>query len=137
MFQQLILIGHLGNDPELRYTPSGQPYAGFRLAVNRRWTGDNGQPMEKTTWFNVTTWRRQAELSSQYLNKGRRVMIIGEVESARPYTDREGNQRASIDVTAREIRFIENRNNEQEVGVESHTNGAPEIVGAEQGDIPF
>jgi single-strand DNA-binding protein len=137
MFQQLILIGNLGNSPELRYTPTGQAYASFRLAVNRRWTGENGQPMEKTTWFNITAWQRQAELSSQYLDKGRRVMVIGEIEGARPYTDRDGNQRASIDVRAREIRFMDGRNTGQEASVEEQANGIPEAIGAEQGDIPF
>lgn len=137
MFQQSILIGNLGNTPEMRYTPSGVPFTNFRLAVNRRWTGENGQPMEKTTWFNITTWRRQAELASQYLEKGSRVLIIGEIEGARPYTDREGAQRASIDVTGHEIRFMDSRR-EEHGGDAVALNGTPELANAGEGEkIPF
>ena len=109
MFQQVVLIGYLGNDPEMRFTASGDAVTHFRLAVNRRWTRDDGQMQEKTNWFNVTLWRRQAEIANQYLSKGKRVLVIGEIDGARPYTDREGNQRASIDVQVRELRFMDSR----------------------------
>lgn len=136
MFQQLILIGYLGNKPEMRYTPAGLPVSNFRMAVSRRWTGENGQPVEKTTWFNVTAWQRLAEFASQYLEKGSRVMVIGVVEGARPYTDREGVQRASIDVTANEIRFMESKRDEQ--GHTPTSTGDGEPAGGKEGeDIPF
>lgn len=109
MYQQLMLIGNLGSDPEMRYTASGIPVTNFNLAVSKRWTNPEGQAQEKTTWFRVSLWRRQAEIASQYLAKGHRVMIIGEVDSARPWTDRDGNLRASIEVTASELRLLENR----------------------------
>ena len=109
MYQQLMLIGNLGSDPEMRYTASGVPVTNFRLAVNRRWTNTEGQAQEKTTWFNVSLWRRQAEIASQYLAKGHRVLIIGEVDSARPWTDRDGNLRATIEVTGNELKLMENR----------------------------
>ncbi len=106
MYQQIILVGNLGQDPEMRYTPSGVPVTSFSLAVNRVWTGQDGQRQEKTTWFRVTAWQREAELASQYLSKGRQVLVIGEMEEARPWTDRDGNRRASLEVRARTIRFI-------------------------------
>src|SRR5690348_11690183 len=109
MYQQIMLIGNLGNDPEMRYTPSGVPVASFSLAVNRTWTGQDGQRQDKTTWFRVTTWRKQAEIVSQYLTKGSKVMVIGEIEEARPYTDRDGNQRASLEVTAQTVKFLSGR----------------------------
>jgi len=109
MYQQIMLIGNLGNDPEMRYTPSGVPVASFSLAVNRTWTGQDGQRQDKTTWFRVTTWRKQAEIVSQYLTKGSKVMIVGEIEEARPYTDRDGNQRASLEVTAQTVKFLSGR----------------------------
>jgi single-strand DNA-binding protein len=137
MFQQLILIGNLGNAPEMRYTPAGIPFAQFRLAVNRRWTGENGQPVEKTTWFNLTAWRKQAELASQYLDKGRKVMVIGEVEGARPYTDREGVQRASIDVTVNEIRFIDSRRDEAGSSNPAASGTSLPEAAKEGEDIPF
>lgn len=109
MFQQITIVGNLGQDPEMRYTPSGVPVTTFSVATNRRWTGQDGQTQEKTVWFRVTAWRRDAELASQYLSKGRQVLVIGEMEEARPWTDRDGNTRASLEVTARTIRFIGGR----------------------------
>lgn len=114
MYQHVVLIGNLGSDPEMRYTPTGVPVTNFSLAVNRRWTSQDGQPQEKTNWFQVTTWRRQAELVNQYLAKGRRIMISGEIDGARPWMDRDGNQRATIEITARDIKFLDNRSPEAE-----------------------
>ena len=110
MYQQITLVGNLGNDPEMRYTPNGVPVATFSLAVSRSWNNQDGQRQEKTTWFRVTAWNRDAEVASQYLSKGRQVLIVGEVEESRAFTDRDGNPRASLEVTARLIRFIGSRN---------------------------
>lgn len=106
MYQQLMLIGNLGNDPEMRYTPSGVPVASFNLAVSRSWTGQDGQRQDKTTWFRVSVWNKQAEIVTQYLAKGHRVLVLGEVEEARVYTDRDGNPRASLEVKAQTVRFL-------------------------------
>lgn len=111
MYQQLILIGHLGNDVEMRYTPSGVPVANFRIAVSKKFNDASGQTQEKTTWFRVACWRKLAEVAAQYLHKGSKVMVIGEVEDAKPYTDREGNQRASLEVTAQTIKFLDSKGN--------------------------
>jgi single-strand DNA-binding protein len=135
MYQQLILIGHLGTEPEMRYTASGIPVTNFNMAVSRRWTNPEGQSQEKTTWFRVSLWRRQAEIASQYLAKGHRVMIVGEVDNARPWTDRDGNMRASIEVTATELKLMENKG--------ANSNGAHDASPAESalaGDearVPF
>jgi single-strand DNA-binding protein len=114
MFQQLILIGNLGRDPEMRYTAAGEAVTNLNIAVNRRWTREDGQTQEKTVWFHVTFWRRQAEIANQYLNKGSRVLIVGEIDAARPYTDRDGNPRAAIDIRGRELQFMGSRNHDQE-----------------------
>ena len=134
MYQQLTLIGHLGADPVMRYTPSGVSVTTFRLAVNRYWTNSDGQSQERTTWFNVTAWNRLAETTNQYLNKGQQVCVVGEVEDARPWTDREGNLRASIEVRAREVKFLSGRGDgnasaESDLQVEE-----PVLQGAE---VPF
>ena len=105
MFQQLIIIGNLGSDAELRYTSDGTPVASFSLAVNRKWTNQDGSPGEETTWFRVSAWRKLGESLNQYLKKGRQVMVVGRV-SARAYTAADGNPRASLDVTATEIRLL-------------------------------
>lgn len=109
MYQQLILVGNLGGQPELRYTPTGTAFASFSMACSQKWTTQDGEKRERTVWFRVTAWQRKAELVSQYLGKGSKVMVIGEVQEARPYTDRDGNQRASLEVTAHEVRFLDNR----------------------------
>jgi single-strand DNA-binding protein len=109
MFQQLILVGNLGRDPEMRYTPNGVPVTSFSLAVSRRWTGQDGQPQEKTIWFRVSAWRRTAETVSQYLTKGSKVLVVGELEEARTYQDRDGNTQVSLEVTAQTVRFLSGR----------------------------
>jgi single-strand DNA-binding protein len=108
-FQQVILLGNLGSDPEMRYTPSGVPVTNFSLAVSRTWSGQDGQRQEKTIWFRVAAWRREAEIASQYLSKGRQVMVIGELEEPRTWQDKEGNTRVSLEVTARQIRLVGGR----------------------------
>lgn len=106
MFQQIMLIGNLGRDPEMRYTSSGVPVTSFSVAVSRRWTGQDGVQQEKTTWFRVSAWRKQAELANQYLTKGSRVLVIGEVDEPQVYTGTDGTPRASLNVTAQQIKFL-------------------------------
>lgn len=138
MYQQITLIGNLGRDPEMRYTPTGVPVTSFTVAVNRRWTGQDGQQQDKTTWFRVTAWRKLAENASQYLTKGSKVLVIGTVEEPQAYIDREGQPRASLEVTAQDIRFLSTRSE----GMESHSGHTSPTV-AEGGpamsdeDIPF
>lgn len=125
MYQQITLIGNLGNDPELRYTPNGVPVASFNLAVNRQFSTSDGQQVKKTLWFRVTAWRKQAETVSQYLHNGSKVLVIGEVEEARAYTDKAGNQRASLEVTAQTIKFLSGRGDgeQQEAAPAAHGDG--------------
>jgi single-strand DNA-binding protein len=109
MFQQITLVGNLGRDPEMRYTPSGVPVASFSVATSKRFQGQDGQWQEKTIWFRVSAWRKNAENVSQYLTKGSKVLIIGEIEEPRPWTDKEGNTQVSLEVTAQTIRFLSTR----------------------------
>jgi len=139
MYQQLILIGNLGNEPELRYTASGVAVTSFNLAVSKRWTNAEGQGQDKTTWFHVSTWRRQAEIASQYLAKGHRVMIVGEVDMARPWTDRDGNLRANIEVTATELKLMENRStgNSRETEPTPSPDAVSDEATEEKSNVPF
>lgn len=109
MYQQITLIGNLGRDPEMRYTASGVAVTSFPVATSRGWTGADGQRNEKTVWFRVSAWERQAETCNQYLTKGRRVLVVGEVEEPYVFTDQEGNSRASLQVRARTVRFLNSR----------------------------
>ena len=105
-FNKIILVGNLGRDPELRYTPDGTPVCSFSLATNEkrrdRATGENN---DVTTWFRVTLWRRQAEVASQYLTRGKPVYIEGRLR-VEEYTDRDGKTRHSLEVTATDMQFI-------------------------------
>ncbi|MEZ4674353.1 MAG: single-stranded DNA-binding protein [Caldilineaceae bacterium] len=135
MFQQLILVGHLGGDPEMRYTSTGVPVTNFNLAVSRRRSTPEGETQEKTTWFRISLWRRQAEIASEYLTKGAKVMVIGEIENARAWTDRDGNLQATVEVTANQFRFLDNRNSADGGSV------TPEEMGdraeGDKEDLPF
>lgn len=97
----------------MRYTPSGVPVAKFRLAVNKQWTTQDGERREKTTWFSITTWRKQAEIVNQYLTTGSKVLIVGEIEEASVYTNKAGEPAASLEVTAQEVRFLDSRQDKQ------------------------
>ena len=105
MYQKTIIVGNLGRDPEMRYTPSGKAVTNFTVAVNRKWTNQSGEQQEKTTWFRVAAWDKLGEMCNQYLSKGRLVLVEGEVE-AKAWTSQEGEARASLELSARNVRFL-------------------------------
>src|SRR4029077_15249094 len=105
-FNKIILVGNLGRDPELRYTPQGTPVCSFSLATNeRRKDRTTGENNDLTTWFRVTLWGRQAETASQYLQRGRPVYIEGRLR-VEEYTDRDGKPRHTLEVHATDMQFI-------------------------------
>lgn len=117
MFLRIILIGHLGADPELRYTPSGQPVTSFRMATTRRWNDrESGEGREETTWFRVTVWGKQAEACNEFLSKGRLVLVEADRIQASPYLNKEGQPAASLEITARAVRFLGGRGAQAEEG---------------------
>jgi single-strand DNA-binding protein len=99
-------IGRLTRDPELRYTPSGRAVCRFGLAINRSYKNQDGNNVEDTLFINVSTWGKQAEYCSQFLKKGRRVAINGELRSNN-WQDREGNKRVTFEINARSIQFLD------------------------------
>jgi single-strand DNA-binding protein len=103
-----ILIGRLGKDPELRYTPSGKAVANFTVATNERWTTQDGQKQESTTWHNIVAWGRQAEVIKEYLGKGRQIYIEGRIDN-RSYDDKEGNKRYISEVVVQNFQFLGDR----------------------------
>lgn len=106
---KVILIGNLGRDPEMRYTPSGSPVTNFSIAVSRQWKTPDGESREETEWFNVSCWDRLAETANQYLQKGRQVYIEGRIRG-RLYDDtRTGEKRYSLDVTATNLVLLGQR----------------------------
>ena len=103
-----ILIGNLGKDPDLQYTPSGTAVAKFTLATNERWTGQDGQKNERTVWHNIVAWGKQAETIKEYLTKGKQVYIEGRIDN-RSYDDKEGNKRYISEVVVRNFQFLGSR----------------------------
>ena len=110
-FNKITIVGYLGRDPELRYTPQGVPVCDFSVATTERKKDKSGEFQDLTTWFKVTFWRNQAEIASQYLAKGRQVYIEGRL-SQREYQDRDGNTRYSLDVQGTDLHFIGSRGEE-------------------------
>ncbi len=108
MYQTCIIVGNLGADAELRYTPSGTAVCDFRLATNERWNDRDGQLQEKTTWFRVTVWARMAESLHQYLTKGKQVLVEGTIDAS-AYTAQDGTPRASLELRARNVRLLGGR----------------------------
>jgi single-strand DNA-binding protein len=105
---KVMIIGNLGRDPEMRYTPSGVPTTSFSVAASRSWTTPEGDRREETEWFNVVTWRRLAEMCSQYLQKGRKVYVEGRLQT-RSWEDQQGQKRYRTEVQAREVQFLDSR----------------------------
>jgi single-strand DNA-binding protein len=102
---KVMLIGNLGKDPELRFTPSGRAVARFSLATSEQWTTPEGQKQERTEWHNVVVWGKQAESCGQYLSKGRQVFVEGSIRS-RSYDDKDGNKKYITEIVARDVRFL-------------------------------
>jgi single-strand DNA-binding protein len=107
MWQQCIVVGNVGRDPEMNYTPQGIAVCKFSIACNKV-TGKGENRKEKTVWFRVTVWRERAETASQYIKKGMRIMVIGEVDVS-AYTDKQGQPAASLELTANDFKFLDRR----------------------------
>lgn len=108
-FNKITVVGYLGRDPELRYTPQGTAVCKMSVATTERRKAAGGETEENTTWFRVTIWGRQAELANEYLGKGRQVYVEGRLR-LEEYADREGNSRISPEITATDIQFLGHRN---------------------------
>jgi single-strand DNA-binding protein len=102
---KVILVGHLGADPDMRYTPSGQGVCELRLATSESWNDKNGQRQERTEWHRVVVWGKRAEICSKYLAKGRQVYVEGRIQT-RSYDDKEGNKRYITEVIANDVQFL-------------------------------
>lgn len=102
------IIGNLGADPEMRYTPSGAAVTNFRVAVSRRVRGQDGNFNEETEWFRIVAWERLAETCNEYLRKGTRVYVEGRLQS-RKYTDKDGIERTSVEIVANEMLMLSGR----------------------------
>jgi len=111
MYHTIIIVGNLGHNPEMRFTPTGQQVTKFSIAASESYTNKEGEKVKKTIWFRITTWGKQAEVCNEYLKKGSRVLVEGRLtadESGNPkaYAKKDGTPAASFDVTASTVRFL-------------------------------
>ena len=136
---KVILVGNLGRDPEVRYTPGGSAVANFTLATTDRWNDPSGEKKERTEWHRIVVWGKQAEIAGEYLRKGRQVYVEGSLQT-REWTDRDGNKRYTTEVRAQRFQMLGRPDDRQPVAART---GAPmeEVAEPEAGfgedDIPF
>lgn len=104
-FNKIVIVGYLGRDPEIRYTPQGTAVCNFSIATTEKRKDKAGEMQDITTWFKVVVWGKQAEVANQYLSKGRQVYVEGRLR-LEEYIDREGNKRQSLEVNATDIQFL-------------------------------
>jgi len=141
MYHRVVIAGYLGRDPEMRYTPDGTPVTNFSVATTEKWTGKDSQQQERTIWWRVTAWRRQAEICNQYLSKGRPVLVEGRIRpdengNPRVFTRNDGTPGASYEVTADVVKFLGGREGASEFGAPRDQDVPPEAEMGEE-DIPF
>ncbi len=135
-WHQTIIVGNLGSDPELRYLQSGAAVCSFSVAVNENWTDrQTNERRDKTTWYRVSTWNQLAETCNQYLARGRQVMVVGTVE-ARGYVNNAGEAAASLELRARDVRFLGGRDG-MGSGRDDYNDYPQEQPPQDMNDIPF
>ncbi len=140
MFHQIIIVGNVGKDAEMRYTPSGQAITSFSVATSREYKDASGESVKETIWFRVSTWGKTAEICNQYVKKGSKVLVEGRLTpdkstgGPRVWTKQDGTAQASFEVTANTVRFLSSRG-------DGKTNDSPfEPASADIGDgenMPF
>ncbi|MBM3943971.1 MAG: single-stranded DNA-binding protein [SAR202 cluster bacterium] len=137
---KIMIIGNLGTDPEMRYTPNGNPVTSFRVAVGRTYTPADGQRREETEWFTVSAWNQLAEQCNQYLTKGRRIYVEGRLRSS-TWTGNDGQTRFRNEIVANQVMFLDRgpdagqQDDEAPAGGSGQAAGSGEVSDAD--DLPW
>lgn len=132
MYQKVILIGNLGSDPEVRYTTNSTAVANVSLATSKKWKDKDGEQQERTEWHSLVFWGKKAEVAGEYLHKGSKVFIEGELQT-RDWEDKEGVKRYKTEVVVNEFKFLDAKKSGSNYdGYEPPVKGSPE-----DDDIPF
>ena len=135
MYQKIVIVGHVGRDPDMRYMADGTAVTNFSVATNRRWANRENEPVDETTWFRVSVWGRQAESTNQYVAKGSKVLVEGRLVpdpatgGPRLWTRQDGGAGASFELRADVVRFLSSRDEMAPVPAGAGTQ--------EEDDIPF
>ena len=134
---KVILVGNLGRDPEVRYTPQGSAVANFSMATTERWSDPSGEKKERTEWHKIVVWGKQAEIVGEYLRKGKQVYVEGSLQT-REWTDKEGNKRYTTEVRAQRVQMLGRAEERGAMAPASHGEAVAENESAFEGDdIPF
>ncbi len=139
MYHKVILVGNLGRDPEMRYTPNGKPVTNFTVATSEKWSGQDGQVQERTVWWRVSTFGKLAEVCNEYLSAGQKVLVEGTMnadpKTGNPHiwTGQDGEPRANFELKALIVKFLSSAKNG---AAKSSAKAAPEPGPAEE-DTPF
>ena len=139
MLNKMTLIGNVGTDPEMRYTPNGNPVTSFTVATNRRYTTAEGEQREETEWITVSAWNRLGETINQYLTKGRRVYVGGRLKSS-TWTGNDGETRFRNEITANQILMLDReRSTEEEPNTQNQreTGTSATEAGGNVEDLPW
>ena len=140
MYQHITIVGRLGRDPEMRYTPSGQAVTSFNVATDRQYTDGNGQKVKETTWFRVSVWGKQAESANTYLKKGSTVLVDGRLTpdpktgGPRVWKRDDGTESASFEIAASTVRFLSSKG---EGGRDSDDLDVGHMNVTDSDDVPF
>jgi single-strand DNA-binding protein len=134
---KVILVGNLGRDPEVRYTPSGTAVANFTLATTETWTDRDGERQSHTEWHRIVAWRRLGEICGEYLSKGKQVYIEGRIRT-REWEDQEGNKRKTTEIEAQTMQMLGSRGQGEPIS-DAGSGAAVERgpTGPTEDDIPF
>jgi single-strand DNA-binding protein len=130
------IIGHLGKDPEMRYTPSGKPVTTFTAAVSRSWNSADGERHSETEWFNIVAWGNLAEICKQYLTKGQQVYIEGRLQTRR-WDDKEGLKHTNVEIVANEMMMLGDRRDHNNTQSSSETAAPEDAPETNEDEFPF
>ncbi|MHC1782043.1 MAG: single-stranded DNA-binding protein [Anaerolineaceae bacterium] len=139
MFHTIIVVGNVGRDPEMRYTPNGQAVTSFSVATSRNYTNSAGQPVKETIWFRVSAWGKQAETCNTYLHKGSKVLVEGRLTAdpasggPRVFTRQDGTTGSSFEISASMVRFLSSKGEGEGAGAGEE---GPEVAASDE-EIPF
>jgi single-strand DNA-binding protein len=135
-----IIVGNCGNDPDVRFTPSGQAVANFSVATNEKWKDKQGQQQERVEWHRIVVWGKLAELCGEYLSKGRQVYVEGRIQT-RKWTDKDGKDNYTTEIVAVNVQFLgprgEGSSQRQQQQQQPGSEPVPEYSGPPSDDVPF
>jgi single-strand DNA-binding protein len=136
MFNKIMVIGNIGTEPEMRYTPNGNPVTSFRIATSRSYTSANGERNQETEWFTVVAWNQLAERCNQYLAKGRRTFVEGRLQS-RQWDGQDGQTRHRNEIVASNVVFLDRNPSQPSENEPSTLESNDSSVAIETDDLPF